>query len=93
MIQSGTLLPLSEFIEFYRAHKNSLVFRNIGINDLDWIITQDIKTNRCNYRYLSAKFKEFIDIKHMRDINEICKLFSGSYMNIPDIYVKIDDYY
>lgn len=93
MIQPGTVLPLQEFVAFYRAHKNSLVFRNVGLNDLDWIITQEMKQSRCNYRYMSEKFGEFIKIKHMRDINEICKLFVGSYLNIPDIYVKIEGYY
>ncbi len=93
MIVAGTTIPLSEFILFYRAHKFSLVFRNIGINDLDWIVTQDMRTNRCNYRYLSEKFSQFVEIKHIRDINEICKLFASSYSNIPDIFVKIEGYY
>jgi hypothetical protein len=93
MIAPGTIIPLSEFILFYRAHKFSLVFRNIGLNDLDWIVTQDMKPNRCNYRYISEKFAQFIEIKHMRDINEICKLFASSYSNIPDIFVKIEGYY
>lgn len=93
MIQTGTILPLSDFVAFYRAHKNSLVFRNVGLNDLDWIITQDMKQSRCNYRYMSEKFGEFVRIKHMRDIEGICKLFVGSYSNIPDIHVKIEGYY
>ncbi len=93
MIAPGTIIPLSEFILFYRAHKISLQFRNIGINDLDWIVTQDMQINRCNYRYLSEKFAQFIELQHMRDINEICKLFASSYANIPDIFVKIEGYY
>lgn len=93
MLQSGTILPLNEFIAFYRAHKNSLVFRNVGLNDLDWIITQDMRQSRCNYRYMSEKFGEFVRIKHMRDIDAICKLFANTYSNILDIYVKIEGYY
>jgi hypothetical protein len=93
MIQANTILPLSEFILFYRAHKNSLVFRNIGINDLDWIVNQEIISSRCNYRYLSEKFGQFIELQHLRDINQICKLFAGSYQSIPDIFVKIEGYY
>jgi hypothetical protein len=93
MIAPGTIIPLSEFILFYRAHKFSLKFRNVGINDLDWIVTQDMQTNRCNYRYLSEKFAQFIELQHMRDINEICKLFASSYANISDIFVKIEGYY
>jgi len=93
MIAPGTTIPLSEFILFYRAHKFSLVFRNVGLNDLDWIITQNIQANRCNYRYMSDKFAQFIELQHMRDINEICKLFVSSYANIPDIFVKIEGYY
>jgi hypothetical protein len=93
MIPEGTILPLSEFVLFFRAHKNSLVFRNVGINDLDWIIKQETNIFRCNYRYMSEKFSEFIKIKHMRDINEICKLFSSTYQSIPDIYVRIEGYY
>jgi hypothetical protein len=93
MIHPNTIIPLSEFILFYRTYKFSLVFRNVGINDLDWIVMQDIKSNRCNYRYMSEKFAEFIELQHMRDINEICKLFASSYANIPDIFVKIEGYY
>lgn len=93
MLPVGTILTLSDFVAFYRAHKNSLVFRNIGINDLDWILTQEMKTSRCNYRYMSEKFGEFIKIKHMRDIEGICKLFVGSYQSIPDIFIKIEGYY
>ncbi len=93
MIVPGTIIPLSEFILFYRAHKFSLTFRNVGLNDLDWIVLQNMQTNRCNYRYLSEKFAQFIELQHMRDINEICKLFAESYSNIPDIFVKIEGYY
>jgi hypothetical protein len=93
MVPEITILPLSEFILFFRSHKNSLVFRNVGINDLDWIIKLDINNLRCNYRYMSEKFNEFVKIKHMRDINEVCKLFASTYQLIPDIYVKIEGYY